>query len=387
MGLTSKKRVAVVKCDSYDYKNVKNAVEKGISLVGGLDSFVVKGKKTLLKPNILAGDHPDKCTTTHPSVLKAVAELLIEKGVTVSYGDSPGFGDPLSTAKAAHFDEVARELNIKFADFVNAKEVSYKDGVLVKKFYIANAVIDADAIISLPKLKTHQFERITAAIKNQFGCIPGVRKAEYHVRFPDAYDFARFLFDLNNCIAPVLYVMDAVIAMEGNGPRGGTPKKLGAILVSTDPVAIDIIACKLIDLNPDFVPTIKEAKYILGELEYSNIEILGDNIEELIDKKFNVIRSPKERYDGKKNKSIISFIKNSLVRKPIINRNKCIKCGICVKACPANPKALSFKDKKKPPIYNYLICFRCYCCQEMCPESAITLKRPLLRKILFFLKD
>lgn len=380
------KDVVLIKCDSYDYQNVKNAILKGFTLLGGIEKFFKNGEKILLKPNILAGDPPERCTTTHPVIIRSVAEILLESGIIVTYGDSPGFGSPENVAKGALIKKEMDELGVKLADFVTGKEVSYKDGKLVKKFYIANAILEASGIVSIPKLKTHQFERITGAVKNQLGCIPGVRKAEYHAKFQDPYDFAIFLHDLNNFISPRLYIMDAVIAMEGNGPRGGNPKRLGAILISDDPVAIDIIACKIINLDPDFVPTIRVAKEVFGYKD--EINILGEDFLKLVDKNFDVTRTPKEHYNKEKTNSFINFIKKLLISKPVIIRNKCIKCGLCVKICPSNPKALSWLNgKDKPPIYNYSLCFRCYCCQEMCPERAIKLKTPILRKILsFFLK-
>lgn len=242
--------------------------------------------------------------------------------------------------------------------------------------------MNSDGIISLPKLKTHGFERFTGCIKNQFGCIPGLRKAEFHVKLPDAYDFAKMLVDLNNFINPRLYIMDGIMAMEGNGPRGGKPKQMLCILISSDPVALDATACRLINLNPELVPTnVFGMESGAGTYLKEEIEILGDDFDEIYCPDFDIDRSEIKPF--KKN-NVFNFFSNALVSKPVINPRKCIKCGECIAVCPVKPKALSWKknDKTIPPVYDYSKCIRCFCCQELCPEEAISLKKPLLSRMI-----
>jgi uncharacterized protein (DUF362 family) len=236
---TIKSKVALVRCESYDDKAVYAAVKRGVDLVGGAGTFFREKQKVLLKPNLLAGDAPEKCVTTHPAVFRAVAELFISVGATVSFGDSPGFGNTAQVAKKAGLSSVAEELGIATADFKTGIEVFYEKAKQNKKFVIAKGVLDSDVVISLPKLKTHAFEKFTGCVKNQFGCIPGVKKGEYHIKLPDANDFARMLVDLNNFVRPSLYVMDGIRAMEGNGPRGGKPFSMNILLFSSDPIALD----------------------------------------------------------------------------------------------------------------------------------------------------
>jgi len=124
--------------------------------------------------------------------------------------------------------------------------------------------------------------RFTGAVKNQFGCIPGILKGQYHVKLPDPYDFAAMLVDINTYIKPRLYVMDGITAMEGNGPRSGKPKQLKVLLLSADPVALDATACRIIDIDPEIVPTAKLGeKANLGTYHKENIEITGDNLDSL----------------------------------------------------------------------------------------------------------
>ena len=375
-------KVALVRCESYEYDSVKRSIERGVSLIGGLSLFVQKGENILLKPNILVGDAPEKCVTTNPAVFKAVIEILINAGANVTYGDSPAIGKTLKAAKKAGLTQVADEFNIKLADFKTGMDVFFDKGLQNRKFTIAKAVFDNDAVISLPKLKTHGLERFTGAIKNQFGCIPGVLKGEFHLKLPGADDFAKMLVDLNKFVSPRLYIMDGIYGMEGTGPRGGTPKKMNILLFSSDPVALDATVCRLIKLNPRYVPTTRYGMQAgMGSFLKEDIELLGDDFDSFFTDDFKVNRNPVKSF----NPGFFSdFLNNRIVSKPYIESEKCVQCGVCVSMCPANPKAVFFKDDNKSitPVYNYDNCIRCYCCQEICPESAIQLKTPFLRKII-----
>lgn len=374
-------KVALVRCESYEYDEVKAAVEKGLALLGGAEKFAGSGEKILLKPNLLSADPPEKCTTTHYMVFKAVGEVFKRTGAILSYGDSPGIHTPEAAARKSRIAGAAEELGIPLADFHKGDEVSFKEGIQNKRFVIARGVLESDGIISLPKLKTHGFARMTGCVKNQFGCIPGTLKGEFHVRVPDVLSFSRMLVDLNNLLKPRLFIMDGIVAMEGNGPRGGTPKKMNMLLFSADPVALDATVCRIINLNPEYVPTVKFGKEAgLGTYIEEEIELVGGSIEDFYDPSFSVKREPVKPY---KPGGVVQILRNSLVPKPHIDAAKCVKCGVCVNACPVKPKALDWHDgvKTDVPSYIYKRCIRCYCCQELCPQSAIELKVPLVRRL------
>jgi uncharacterized protein (DUF362 family)/Pyruvate/2-oxoacid:ferredoxin oxidoreductase delta subunit len=376
--IMNKSTVAVIRCSSYENDAVLKSIKQGINLLGGISCFVKPGEKIVLKPNVLLGSDPDKCVSTHPSVFRAAGQLCKEAGAVVYYGDSSAFGKAQWNLRRSGLKQVGDEMGFILADFDSGRSVRHQDAVLVKSFIIANGVLDNDGLISLCKLKAHGFTRYTGAVKNQFGCVPGVLKGQYHAKMPDPYKFSAMLVDLNTLIKPRLFIMDGITAMEGNGPRSGQPKQMNVLLFSTDPVALDAVACRIIDLNPEIVPTAKAGeKAGLGTYHAENIEIVGEPLVSFIDKTFEVIRTAPPSYTSGR---IRTFIKNRITRRPVIDKIKCTQCGTCVRLCPVEPKAVDWVegDKSKPPKHNYDRCIRCYCCQETCPEGAISIAIPWL---------
>jgi uncharacterized protein (DUF362 family)/Pyruvate/2-oxoacid:ferredoxin oxidoreductase delta subunit len=373
-------RVVLIKCTGYEHAQVKPAVERGIAMLGGAHAFVRAGEKILLKPNLLAADPPEKCVTTHPSVFRAVGEVFQAAGALLTYGDSPGFSSPAAAARKAGIAQAALELGIDAADFVNGEEISCVQGIQNRKFTISRGVLASDGIISLPKLKTHGLTRFTGCVKNQFGCIPGLLKGEFHVKLPKIENFAQMLVDLNLLLKPRLFIMDGIIAMEGNGPRGGRPRAMNLLMFSADPIALDATACRIIGLNPEYVPTvILGMKSGLGTYREDEIEILGGDIEEFTRRNFEVKRAP-----ALSSPKVPQVVNDLIVPRPFIDQEVCVKCGICIQACPLQPKVVDWPsgDDRRFPEYDYKRCIRCYCCQEMCPEGAISIKTPPLRNVL-----
>jgi uncharacterized protein (DUF362 family)/ferredoxin len=377
----NKARVVIIRCDTYENDQVMTAIQKGVDMLGGISVFAKPGERIVLKPNILIGTDPDKHVTTHPAVFRAVGKLLKDAGVIVLYGDSPSFGKSEPNLRRSGIKQVGNELGFILADFDSGRQVSHKDALLVKKFVVANGILDSDGLVSLPKFKTHGLVRFTGAVKNQFGCIPGLRKSQYHVKLPDPYDFATMLVDLNTLIRPRLYIMDGIVAMEGNGPRSGRLKQLNVLLLSADPIALDATACRIAHLDPEIVPTSKPGeKAGLGIYHIEDIELMGEALESFVDKSFEVNRTAPVSSSGGRFRV---FLKNRLTQRPVIDKAKCTCCGTCVTMCSVQPKAVNWYkgDKSKPPIYDYNRCIRCYCCQETCPEGAVYLSNPLLWRI------
>lgn len=370
-------RVAVIRCHSYDMPLVTEAVSRGLDLLGGPAGFARPGERILLKPNLLVASQSKEAVTTHPAVFRAVAEALAGAGAELSWGDSPAIGSGLGVGKRAGIAEVAAELGLEAADFGPGRTVSFAEGNLIKQFTIAAAALDADGIVSLPKLKTHALTRMTGAVKNQFGCVPGMLKGEFHTRMPDIDRFSQMLVDLTLFLRPRLYVMDAIVAMEGNGPRGGDPREVGALLLSADPVAVDALGCRIMALDPALVDTVTYGEaWGLGSRD---IEIVGDELPVFED--YRVNRSRLSTTGGAMGNP---FGRRLLTPRPYVVDERCTRCGTCVEVCPIDPKAIEFRggDRSRAPEHRYAECIRCYCCQEMCPERAIEVKTPLLGKLI-----
>jgi ferredoxin len=284
--------------------------------------------------------------------------------------------------RKAGFLAVAENLGIVCADFENGTLVTNKNGMSHKLFVIANGVLAASGVVSVPKLKTHGLTRITGAVKNQFGCVPGTYKGQYHARAPNVHDFSRLLADITAFVKPRLYVMDAVMAMEGNGPQNGDPRRLGLLMLSSDPVALDAIACKIIGLNPGFVPTCAAGEEAgLGTWRIDRITCVGDDIADFATPDFKVTRLAAVSIPDN---PATRTLRNLLVTRPAIHAAACTRCGNCISACPVEPRALDWGrlGKARPPVYKYNKCIRCFCCQEICPAGAVRIKTPLLGRLM-----
>ena len=377
-----KSKVALVACGSYEQETVDAAVRRAVELIGGAAAFVKPGETIVLKPNVLVGSSPDKAISTHPSILRAAIGLFKETGVNLTCGDSSAVGGTAFNMKNAGLKQVADELGVPLADFSHGRTVAHPDPLLYHRFRVASGALGADGLVSLCKMKTHGLTRMTGAVKNQFGCIPGFSKGQQHARLPDARDFATMLVDLNTLLRPRLFIMDAVMAMEGNGPRNGSPRHMGLVLASADPVALDATMARLADLDPAFMPTAEPGERSgLGTYRAENIELAGEKLEDHICRDFDVVRQPVESSAGSR---LQTFAKNRTSPRPVIDAKKCTRCGTCVEHCPVEPKAVDWHDgdKTRAPTYQYDRCIRCFCCQEVCPEAAISIRQPLLGRLM-----
>ena len=380
--MTQRATVAIVRCADYSLEAVLGAVRRGVGMLGGAGRFARAGEQVLLKPNMLAPDRPERCVTTHPSVLRAVGQVFQETGAQVVFGDSPGLMRQSTVARRTGLLEAAQAQGIPMVDFSAGRTVSYPEGVQNKQFRVAEAALDAAAIVSLSKLKTHGLTRLTGAVKNIFGCVPGLLKAEFHVRLSDPEPFARMLVDLAGLLRPRLHVMDAVMAMEGNGPRGGTPKRVGLLLLSADPVALDATAARIIGVAPESVPTTRFGEAAgLGVARAEGIEIMGEPLASVKVDRFEVnARRPR----ALPREGLRRLVRDWVVPRPVIVEARCTRCGECIKVCPTEPKSVEWRDgdRSRPPRHRYATCIRCYCCQELCPEGAIVIQTPWLGKLL-----
>lgn len=375
--------VAVVRCKTYDVEAVKPALEEAVNAVNGLD-FVMPGMKIIIKPNLVSFKKPDAAATTHPALLEALVEMLLARGADVTIGDSPGGPHSLpllNRVYAATGMDRLEKLGAKLNRNMNEKTVDFPEGKVLKNFTYTEYLDEADAIIDFCKLKSHGMLGMSAAVKNLFGTIPGLKKPEVHYKFQNDAEFADMLVDINEYFKPRLAICDAVVGMEGNGPTAGTPRQIGAIIASKSTYYADVVGAELIGMNIDGLPTL-QAAYERGFAPASskNLRVYGD-IRALTVDDFKA--PPVRGLSFMRKGNVLHFIsKAALEHKPTLKKHLCVGCGECARMCPA--KAIEMKNKK--PHINREKCIRCFCCQEFCPRAAMVAHRPLAAKVLNKLK-
>ncbi len=377
-------KVSLIRCDDYNYEKVKSVIESSIENLGGLEKHINPGEKVLLKLNLLMKKNPEEAVTTHPVFVKALAKTLVDHGAEVIIADSPGGPFNSNVLKGIYkvcgIEEIAKEVGAKLNFNTNSVEIKNEDGVLLKRITAIEVLKEVDKVISVSKLKTHGMMTFTGAVKNMFGIVGGLEKAEYHVRMPNYKDFSNALVDICVASKPVLSFMDGIVGMEGAGPSGGEPRKIEAVIASTSPYHLDVVATNIIGLKSNKVPTIQrsiERGLCKGTLE--DIELKGEEIADFAVKDFAI---PEARsinlLEGKLPKFMGDIINDLLQPRPVFLHDKCIGCSDCAENCP--PRVIEMTDKR--PVVDLEGCIRCFCCQELCPVKAIDIHRPLLMKLL-----
>lgn len=365
--------VSVVKCQHYDISKLGASLKNLLDPLGGMETFVKPGDKVLLKLNLLRSAEPAKAITTHPAFIEAVINTVRDAGGIPSLGDSPGGPNkPKQVAKALETCGIAALCERSGTEFVlfddETTKIKNPEGKLYTSFTVGKAVNDADVIIGLPKLKTHGFMRFTGAVKVLFGVIPGLEKAQFHLKVPERLDFADMLLDIYLAVKPSLSIMDAVTGMEGEGPAGGTPRHIGALLASSNAIAMDFIASRIIGFDPLDVYTNRAAIYrgLIDGME--GIKVVGTPLSKVQVKDF---KAPTSDLADKMPASLVKFLKNLATAKPYLESPLlCTRCATCKQGCPNDAIEIDQKQAK----FDYDQCIRCYCCEELCPELAIKRK-------------
>ncbi len=346
--------------------NVKDYLLVGSAIQQAIEMFAsnVKGKKVLVKPNMLASYKPDECVLTHPEVVKATVSTLISKGANVIVGDNPGprgYGIAKKIAQSSGLETASLG---KMKVIGNDNLWSNINAPWGEKVRISKAIVDSDLIVNLPKLKTHMLTKITCAVKNTFGYLVGAEKTRVHKLNPLAKDFSRAIVDIYKIRPPEVNIIDAIYSMEGDGPTSGKPRFIGKILASNNAVALDAAVCHIIGISPEKITHLKIANQEgLGPLDIGEIEIIGD-ISPV--KKFTLPSNIKTEMI---NSAIFKFVLNPLIANSelYIETKKCMGCGLCIDSCPA--EAITIQHNKAS--IDRHKCFKCYCCHEICSQHAI----------------
>lgn len=375
-------KVVLKYCPDYT-ADVEQSLRDGLAEWGGMTEFVKPGQKVLLKVNLLMKKRPEEAVTTHPSVVEAVVRLVQEAGGIPIIGDSPGGPYTVNALQAIYtrsgLRDVAERTGALLNEDVGQTTLQYPEGKLVKSLTVTNCALNADVIIPLSKLKTHGMMTFTGAVKILFGIIPGLLKAEYHLKMFKIPDFADLLVDIAAWAKPSLNIMDGIVGMEGDGPSAGSPRSIGALILSTDPFALDVVAADLIGLKPERVPTVMAARHRELVSRMEEIQLKGDarslwRIQDFVIPKavstnfLDMVPLPQV---AKK------FVLNRVRPRPVFNPAACVGCKDCINNCP--PKALTM-DEQKHPAVDLEACIRCFCCQELCPQQAVKIFKPWVGK-------
>ncbi len=379
-----KATVSVVRLDSYDEQEVVDrAMRESLAPFGGMGAIVSPGQRVLLKPNLVAPSKPELAVTTHPAIVRAAIRLVKEAGGICFIGDGPGVGGSVNAARGSGLCDVAEEEGAEVLEFSETAVFENGDNRLLKRLELAKQLKEMDVLITLPKLKTHCQMAFTGALKNQYGLIPGAAKGKFHFRFQNRDRMADLMIDINRAAKPALAIMDAVVGMEGPGPSGGTPRKIGAIIASTDLTAVDTVAFTLIGLKLEEVPVSVAAKRGgYGTADLADIDVVGAQISELAIPDYKLVKAPLNIMKILPLPQVIlRWIRRQVAPAPWIDSTKCIKCRRCENGCPVSPPAIRPLLLEKDRLDDSL-CIRCYCCHEFCPVKAIELRKSLLARCI-----
>ena len=358
-----KPRVAVVKVEG----SIEEAVREAVGLLGGIEAFVDPGASFLVKPNLFTVKSAEKGATTDPRIIMTLAEMIREAGAEPVVGECPATGsyarpevvfDGLGIRKLC--DEAGVEINM--LDGEEPVRVDNPGGEILQEVWFPKFALECTGIVNVPKLKTHVLTALTCAVKNLFGLQQGGTKATHHVRTGNESErFSRLLVDIYQAIKGqiTLNVVDAVVAMEGEGPNTGDPVNLGVIIAGGDAVAVDLVGTALMGWDPLEVGTnFIAAERGLGPSSLEDVEIVGTLISEVA----KPFKKPQTHQDGQ------MFLD---VRMPIeCDPEKCTSCGICAEICPGDAITVAgipeFQDQR---------CIQCFCCIELCPNGALGVVR------------
>ncbi len=362
--LSSKKtRVAIAEAK---YETMDADVESLMGLLGmGPWLKKLRGSKVFIKPNLLGMFPRENHATTDPSLVSAMVRIVREAGARVIVGDNCGVGGYGLNEKVARHTGVFDAAMGAYKNVAQTTKLVKLHSRYLDSLVVSKDMLDADILINLAKMKTHSLTIVTGAVKNMFGLVAGAGKGKSHAAAPAAEDFGRILAEIFSIRPPELTVMDAVMAMEGNGPSAGRPKFVGRILASENAVALDAVICRIMGIRPELVHHVREASSLgHGPIDDASIEVIGSMPVNL---KFKL---PVTVSRFGLSRIVNSGFFASLVRsKLVLDRDKCRRCGICKKECPTG--AMEMDDY---PRINQAKCIKCLCCQELCPDAAWSVK-------------
>lgn len=322
------------------------------------------GRRVLVKPNCLLGADPAQAATTHPSLVAALVAALRRRGAAVAVGDNPGargYGTSRRCFADAGLLAAAGDAFVELG--AATAQAALHSGAAGRVAVVSRAVLEADYLITVPKLKTHCLTLLTGAVKNSYGILAGAEKARLHAAARSPARFAEALIDVYAVRPPDLALMDAVVAMAGDGPTHGRPHRLGLFLASADPVALDATAARIVGVDPARVEHLRVAAGRgLGAIAAEAIAVDGDH-------------APAAGFDlpSTFRAGLLTWAVNAVVFRILhrsrlrVNVRKCRRCGACAAACPAGAMQVREGEYR----IDAARCQHCYCCSELCPAGAV----------------
>lgn len=370
----------MVKLEDYHGPHISKALQKCFDLLGGIQNIISPRSKVFVKINHLSPPSPpSKAIITHPYLTREVLRFLKDLECQITVGDDIQSSQKNGTTVSG-YRQMCEKMGV---NLVNLKEVGFQEiscsGAKLKRLHLSPRVLEADCLINLPKLKTHSFTVFTGAVKNMYGMIPYGRRLHYHRQFSLPDDFAQMLVDIYACIPPHFTIMDAVVAMEGEGPSAGQPRKTKTLLASEDGVAVDAVSSKMVGFHPMDIPTTYHAhQRFLGNGDMNWIQVLGEDLNHRMVKDFKHSEAATGMFRRRTPQLLYALIQGQLTLIPEIIPQSCTGCQECIRICPTGA-ARSFKGKAwihPGP------CIHCMCCHEVCRFQAIKLKMRPVGKIV-----
>lgn len=345
------------------YERLGQAVDRAFELF----PLEFRAKRVFIKPNVLRASEAEEAIVTHPAVLRAVVEKVEAMGpASIVVGDNPGvrgYGANEECFRRTGLMEAAKGYYQNIGN--DSQKVDFNSDFM-PTVSLSRIVLDADIIISLPKFKTHGLTVITGAVKNSYGFLPGAQKARLHRAAGSPERFHEMLVDVFRLRVPDLFLVDAVVGMEGNGPVSPDLRDIGLILASDNGVAMDAAIAVMMGCEPGRLRFLRKAKEVgLGDYDLSTIGVIGD-LKPLPDFKLPPLSGERDF----NNKTIQEALRSRSILRPQADPQLCTGCGTCVEQCPVS--ALSIGNRL--PGVDADLCITCFCCQEICPEKAMTLK-------------